>query len=53
MEKAKSFRDLLVWQRAHELVLEVYKVTQHYPTEERFGLKPLQFQFGQQEGFQW
>jgi len=38
MEKAKSFRDLLVWQRAHELVLEVYKVTQHYPTEERFGL---------------
>jgi len=35
---AKTFKDLVVWQRAHDLVLEVYKVTAGFPKEEKFGL---------------
>lgn len=34
----KDFRDLKVWQKAHCLVLEVYKITKEYPVDERFGL---------------
>ncbi|RJS78718.1 four helix bundle protein [Methanophagales archaeon] len=34
----KKFEDLKVWQSSHELVLEVYKVTQQFPGEEKFGL---------------
>ena len=37
-EPSKSFTDLIVWQKAHKLVLETYKVTRDYPTEERFAL---------------
>lgn len=33
-----SFENLLVWQKAHDFVLEVYRVTQHFPDEEKFGL---------------
>jgi four helix bundle protein len=32
------YRDLKVWQKAHVLTLEVYRVTQSWPKEERFGL---------------
>jgi len=35
---SKSFRDLIVWQRAHALVLSIYKLTKHFPKDERFGL---------------
>ena len=38
MGEIKRFEDLKVWQKSHELVLEVYKVTQQFPTEEKFGL---------------
>lgn len=38
MAEIKSFRDLKVWQKAHELVLCVYKITAKFPAEERFGL---------------
>jgi len=34
----KSFRDLKVWQKAHQLALDVYGVTKNFPSEERFGL---------------
>jgi four helix bundle protein len=34
----QSFRDLVVWQRAIELTLAVYKVTSEFPDSERFGL---------------
>ena len=34
----KSYRDLLVWQKAMDLVTEVYRVTKEFPKEERFGL---------------
>ena len=33
-----SFKDLLVWQKAHELVIAVYKVTSLFTDEERYGL---------------
>jgi four helix bundle protein len=35
---AKSFEDLLVWQKAHAYVLEVYKMTEGFPKSELFGL---------------
>ncbi len=34
----KTFRDLVVWQKAHELVLEIYKASKSFPDDERFGL---------------
>lgn len=36
--KAKSFEDLIVWQKAHQLVLEVYRITKEYAQEEKFAL---------------
>src|SRR4051812_44398977 len=37
-EPAQSFRDLIVWQKSHALVLEVYRLTRRLPKEELFGL---------------
>ena len=37
---AKSFRDLIVWQKAHDFVLEIYKLTKRFPREERYCLVP-------------
>ena len=37
-EPSKNFTDLIVWQKAHEFVLETYKVTRDFPKEERFAL---------------
>ena len=34
----KSYRDLVAWQRARELVKEVYLLTALFPAGERFGL---------------
>jgi len=34
----KSYRDLVVWQRAMQLVVAVYEITGQFPPEERFGL---------------
>ncbi|MDP8261204.1 MAG: four helix bundle protein [Candidatus Kappaea frigidicola] len=34
----KTFKDLKVWQKAHMLVLEIYKITRNFPNEEKFGL---------------
>lgn len=34
----KSFRDLIVWQRAIEMVTECYGLTLQFPESERFGL---------------
>jgi four helix bundle protein len=34
----KGFRKLLVWQRAHELVLAVYRMTEKFPKTEMFAL---------------
>src|SRR5882724_8409982 len=37
-EPSRSFRDLIVWQKAHQLVLDVYKMTKSFPREEIYGL---------------
>ncbi len=34
----QDFKDLKVWQKAHLLVLEVYKASANYPKEEIYGL---------------
>lgn len=38
MEKTTSFEELLVWQKAHEFVLLVYRTTESFPKHELFGL---------------
>ncbi|MFA5145055.1 MAG: four helix bundle protein [Candidatus Omnitrophota bacterium] len=38
MAKIQSFEDLTVWQKSHALALEIYKITKHFPSEEKFGL---------------
>ncbi|MGD0310798.1 MAG: four helix bundle protein [Acidobacteriota bacterium] len=35
---AKTFRDLLVWRKAHEFVLELYRFTSAFPRSETYGL---------------
>jgi len=34
----EKFRDLKVWQKAHLLVTDVYRITSYFPSEEKFGL---------------
>ncbi len=34
----KDFRSLKVWERAHVLTLELYRITAHFPREEMYGL---------------
>jgi four helix bundle protein len=38
MQAAKTFKDLIVWQKAHQYVLHVYSFTKKFPKEEIFGL---------------
>ena len=38
LQKAKSFYDLLVWQKSHKFVLNIYKITKEFPIEELFGI---------------
>jgi four helix bundle protein len=38
MEKTKTFEELIVWQKAHQFVLLVYKVTENFPKNEIYGL---------------
>jgi four helix bundle protein len=35
---ARSFRDLMVWRKAHEFVLAVYHFTESFPDREKYGL---------------
>ena len=34
----KDYRDLQVWRKAHELTLAVYRATQGFPADEKYGL---------------
>lgn len=34
----RDFRQLKVWERAHQLTLEIYRVTAGFPREELFGV---------------
>ena len=36
--KSHTYKDLIVWQRSIELVMEVYAVTRKFPKEEIYGL---------------
>jgi four helix bundle protein len=38
MDKTKSFEELIVWQKAHHFVLNVYLLSKGFPKEELFGL---------------
>ena len=35
---AKDFRDLIVWQKAHQFVLSVYSISNNFPKTEIYGL---------------
>ncbi|MEJ2627064.1 MAG: four helix bundle protein [bacterium] len=34
----RDFKKLEVWEKAHNFVLEIYKVTQNFPQQERYGI---------------
>lgn len=34
----RDFLKLEIWQRSHQLTLKIYRVTQNYPSEEKYGL---------------
>jgi len=38
MKKTKSFEELIVWQKTHQLTLDVYKMAQQFPKEEIYGI---------------
>ncbi|WP_262888274.1 MULTISPECIES: four helix bundle protein [Chryseobacterium] len=33
-----AFRDLIVWQKSHQLVLNIYRITSKFPKEETYSL---------------
>jgi len=37
-QEIKSYKDLIAYQKAYELVLNIYKVTKDFPKIEQFGL---------------
>jgi four helix bundle protein len=34
----KDFKKIKVWQKAHDLTLDIYKITRRFPKEELYGL---------------
>lgn len=38
MKKTERFEELIVWQKAHQFVLQIYKATSSFPKEEIYGL---------------
>ena len=38
MQTAKSFQDVGIWQKAHQWVLGIYKLTANFPKYEQYGL---------------
>jgi len=37
-EKIQSFKDLRIWQKGIEIVEDIYKMTNNFPNEEKYGL---------------
>ena len=37
----QDFRNLLVWQKAHQLALKTYQITNDFPRDEIFGLRNM------------
>jgi four helix bundle protein len=38
MGSIRSYRDLIVWQKAMDLVVEIYRLTDRFPRTEQYGL---------------
>lgn len=38
MNPARTFKDLIVWQKAHAFVISIYESTEAFPGKERYGL---------------
>ena len=38
MDARYGFQRVIAWQKAHDFVVLVYKVTRHFPDDEKFGL---------------
>ena len=38
MSNTQSFKDLIVWKRAKDLAVEIYKLTEKFPKSELYGL---------------
>jgi len=38
MKKYRGFRDLIVYQKAYKLALEIFKITKSFPKEEKYSL---------------
>jgi four helix bundle protein len=34
----RDFRELKVWEKSHLFTLQIYDITKHFPSDERFGL---------------
>jgi four helix bundle protein len=34
----RHYKELIAWQKGHELVLEIYRASAHFPTSELYGL---------------
>ena len=37
-DKIRDFKDLIAWQKAHLLAIDIYKATESFPKSEQFGL---------------
>ena len=35
---ARSYKELLVWKQSHQFVLDVYRLSTTFPSDERYGL---------------
>ncbi len=38
MGEIKTFKDLLLWRKAHDLVLSIYRSTRNFPGDEKYNL---------------
>ena len=43
MNEIKNFKDLIVWQKAIDLTVEVYQLVKKLPTEEHFALSDQRY----------
>ena len=37
-EMLKNYKELKVWQKSYQLCLEIYRITERFPKDEKFGL---------------
>jgi four helix bundle protein len=38
MASSYNFTDLIAWQKNHQILLKIYKITRNFPVDEKFGL---------------